>query len=122
MFSRDIKASDLIHLPGGAPGDSSGYVKHEESVFVNKILQKSHGRMKIKLEFGDLNDDDDDDDDSANNDVDKKFDFGKDFESNGSYSIEKAFCKHRTRRSAIFSNLKAPNVKKDTLLAEIDLC
>ena len=118
VFSRDVKASDLIQMAGGAPGDSSGYAKHEESVFVNKILQKSHGKMKIKLEFGDL----EDDDDSPNDDIDKNFDFGKEFESNGSYLIEKAFCKQRTRRNAIFSDLQASNVKKDTLLAAIDLC
>ena len=119
VFSRDIKASDLIHMAGGAPGDSSGYVKHEESVFVNKILQKSHGKMKIKLEFGDRNDDDDD---SSNDDMDKSFDFGKEFESNGSYFIEQAFCKQRTKRNTIFADLRAPSVKKDTLLAAIDLC
>ena len=122
IFSRDVKASDLIQMAGGAPGDSSGYAKHEESVFVNKILQKSHGKMKIKLDFDDREDDDDDDDDSSNDDVDKSFDFGKEFESNGSYFIEQAFCKQRTRRSAIFSDLQALSVKKDTLLAAIDLC
>ena len=119
IFSRDVKASDLVQMAGGAPGDSSGYAKHEESVFVNKILKKSHGKMKIKLDFGDR---EDDNDDSSNDDMDKSFDFGKEFESNGSYFIEQAFCKHRTRRSAIFSDLQAPSVKKDTLLAAIDLC
>ena len=109
-------------MAGGAPGDSSGYAKHEESVFVNKILQKSHGKMKIKLDFGDREDDDDDDDDDSSNDMDKSFDFGNEFESNGSYFIEQAFCKHRNRRSAIFADLQAPSVKRDTLLAAIDLC
>ena len=128
VFSRDVKASDLIQMAGGAPGDSSGYTKHEESVFVNKILQKSHGEMKIKLEFGDPIDDDDndssndDDDDSSNDDMDKSFDFGKEFESNGSYFIEQVFCKQRARRSTIFSDSQAPTVKRDILLAEIDLC
>ena len=107
-------------MAGGAPGDSSGYDKHEESVFVNKILQKSHGKMKIKLDFGDR--EDDDDDDSSNDDMDKSFDFGKEFESNGSYFIEQSFCKQRTRRSAVFSDLQTPSVKRDTLLAAIDLC
>ena len=118
MFSRDIEAEDLIQMPDGASGESSGYVKHEQSVFVDKILQKSQGKMKIKLDFGDLQDDDLSNDD----DVDTSFDFGKEFESNGTYLIEKAYCKKRDRRSAIFSDLSAPSITKATLLATIDTC
>ena len=118
MFSRDIEAEDLIQMPDGASGESSGYVKHEQSVFVDKILQKSQGKMKIKLNFGDLQDDDLSNDD----DVDTSFDFGKEFESNGTYLIEKAYCKKRDRRSAIFSDLNTPSITKATLLATIDTC
>ena len=118
MFSRDIEAEDLIQMPDGASGESSGYVKHEQSVFVDKILQKSQGKMKIKLNFGDFQDDDLSNDD----DVDTSFDFGKEFESNGTYLIEKAYCKKRDRRSAIFSDLSTPSITKATLLATIDTC
>ena len=117
MFSRNIGTKDLIQMAGGAPADSSGYIKHEKSTFVDKILQKSHGKMKIKLDFGDLQDDD-----SSNDDVDKSFDFGKEFESNGTYLIQKAHCKQRARRSATFPNLNTPSVNKATLLATIDTC
>jgi len=118
VFSRDVKTRDIIQMAGGAPDDSLGYVKHEESVFVNKILQKSRGKMRIKLDLGDLQDKSDD----LPNDVDKKFDFGKEFESNGSYLIQKAYCKQRSKRNVVFFDLKAPTVKKGTLLATIDLC
>ena len=117
MFSRDIGTKDLIQMADGDSGDSSGYVQHEKSVFVDKILQRSEGMMKIKLDFGDLQDDD-----SSNDDVDKSFDFGKEFESNGTYLIQKAYCMQRTRRSATFPDLNTPSINKATLLATIDTC
>lgn len=117
-FSRDVEAHDLIQMPyDETSGNSLGYSKHEESVFVKKRLHKSRGKMSIKLDFGDLEDDDD-----SNNDIDKDFDFGKEFQSNGSYLIQKAYCKRRTRRNVIFSDLEASSVNKATLLATIDLC
>ena len=117
MFSRDVRKTDLIEMPVGASSDASGYIKHEESIFVNKILKRSRGKMRIKLDFGDIQNNDD-----SSSDLDTNFDFGKEFESNGSYLIEKAYCKRRIRRNTIFSDLKAPNVKKATLMATIDLC
>ena len=39
--------------------------------------------MKIKLDFGDLQDDD-----SPSDDVDKSFDFAQEFESNGTYLVQ----------------------------------
>ena len=117
VFSRNIEAKDLIQMADGTSGDSSGYVKHEHSVFIDKILQKSEGIMKIKLDFGDLHDDD-----SPNGDVDKSFDFAKEFESNGTYQIHKVSCKHRARRSAIFPHLNTPSITKATLLATVDTC
>jgi len=118
VFSRDVKTRDIIKMAGGAPDDSLVYVKHEKSVFVNKILKKSRGKMRIKFDLGDLQDKSDD----LPNNVDKNFDFGKEFESNGSYLIQKAYCKQRSKRNVVFSDLKAPTVKKGTLLATIDLC
>ena len=119
IFSRNVRTNDLIELAGGAPANPLRYTKHEESVFADKILKRSRGKMRIKLDFGDLQDDPDD---SPNDDIDKKFDFGKDFESNGSYLIQQAYCRQRTKRSATFPDLKASNIKKDSLLAVIDLC
>ena len=117
MFSRDIGTKDLIQMAGGAPADSSGYIKHEKSIFADEILQKSEGKMKIKLDLGDLQDDE-----SPNDDTDKSFDFGKEFESNGTYLIQKAYCKQRSRRRAIFPDLNTPSINKATLLATIDTC
>ena len=92
MFSRDIGAKDLIQMASEDSADSSGYTKHEESVFVDKILQRSEGVMKIKLDFGDLPDDD-----SPSDEVDRSFDFAQEFESNGTYLIQKVSCKHYYR-------------------------
>ena len=119
IFSRDVGSNDLIQMAGGSPGDPLRYIKHEESVFVDKILKKSRGKMEIKLDFGDLQGESDD---SPDDDVDRKFDFGKEFESNGSYLIQQTYCRRRTKRSATFPDLKASSVKKDALLAVIDLC
>lgn len=123
MFSRDILTNDLIHMANGADKDSLSYTKHEESVYVNKILERSHGTLKLKLDFThDSNQNEsylpDDNDDE--NDIDKTTDFGKQFASNGSFMIQKVYCKQRTKRSVIFADLKSPDIEKATLLATID--
>ena len=97
-------------------GDSLDYTKHEESVIVNKILQRSSGQLNIKLNFGV----EDESDNLASDDVDKDFDFGKEFASNGSYIMEKVYCKQRSKRNVIFANLKGPNVRRSILLATIN--
>ena len=121
MFSRDVKTNDLIQMAGGDVEDSHSiiFIKHEESVFISKILQRSRGLLKLKLDFNDDQSDFDNEDDST---VNKTFDFGKDFESNGSYLIQKLYCKQRARRNVVFADLKALNVEKATLLAKIDPC
>ena len=113
-----METSDLLQMAGGDVEDSHSiiFIKHEESVFINKLLQRSRGILKIKLDFSD---DHDNEDDSTE---DKTFDFGKEFESNGSYLIQKLYCKQRARRNVVFVDLKAPNVEKATLLATIDPC
>lgn len=122
VFSRDVKTNDVIQMAGEADGKSIAYAKHEESVFKNNILQRSRGILKIKLDFSDNDSEFDEPNDDKDAHVDKELDFGKELESNGSYLIQIMYCKQRTRRNAIFSDLKAPSVKKATLLATIDLC
>ena len=123
MFSRDILTNDLIHMANGADKDSLSYTKHEESVYVNKILERSHGTLKLKLDFthdGNQNESYLPDDNDDENDIDKTTDFGKEFASNGSFMIQKVYCKQRTKRSVIFADLKSPDIEKATLLATID--
>ena len=118
VFSRDVRNGDLIQMAGGESltSDSLDYNKHEESVIVNKVLQKSRGKLKMKLDFGEH-----ESDDLSSDDVDKDFDFGKEFASNGTYVLEKDYCKQRSKRNIMFADLKAPNIKRSTLLATIDL-
>ena len=120
IFSRDVRTNDLIQMAGEAERDSIAYIQHEESVFSNKILQKSRGILKIKLDFSDHQNEFDDDDTTAN--VNKNLDFGKELESNGSYLIQKVYCKQRAKRDITFPDLQESNVEKSTLLATIDLC
>lgn len=102
------------------PHNSTVFYKHEESIFENRILESSHGVMRVKVDFGEPNIS------LSKNDENDTFydgtiDFGEQFQSNGTYSIEKMYCKQRTRRSAIFADLAALNVEKGNLLAVIDL-
>lgn len=120
IFSRDVRTNDIIQMTGEAERDSIAYVMHEESVFSNKILQRSRGILKIKLDFSDHQNEFDNDDTTAH--VNKNLDFGKELESNGSYLIQKAYCKQRARRDITFPDLQESNVEKSTLLATIDLC
>ena len=120
MFSRDVMTNDLIQMANGAAKDSLAYTKHEESVFINKILQRSRGVLKLKLDFGG-NQNESDLPNSDENIIDKNADFGKEFEANGSYLIQKLYCKQRTKRNVIFADLKASSVEKATLLATFDL-
>ena len=123
MFSRDVLTNDLIHMANGADKGSLSYNKHEESVYINKILERSRGTLRLKLDFThDSNQNvsylPDDNDESI---IDKSTDFGKEFSSNGSYMIQKVYCKQRTKRNVVFADLKAKGIEKATLLATIDL-
>ena len=121
MFSRDVIADDLIQMANGAAKDSLAYAKHEESVFINKILLRSRGQLKLKLDFGDSQNNESDLPDNDENIIDKTTDFSKEFEANGSYLMQKTHCKQRVKRNVIFTDLKASTVEKASLLATIDL-
>ena len=113
-FTRTINSSDLIEVTGGASKDFLNYAKTEKSTFINKILYRSHGMLKAGVELGhhhNLSSD-------ANN---TNFDFGKEFEANGTYELERVYCKHRSKRSLVFVNLDASNIQKGSLTGNIDL-
>ena len=98
------------------PQDAIVYTKAEESMFVGLILQRSHGSVEIKINFGGGDESDKNDDDT----YDKTVDFSNEFQSSGTYSIEKAYCQQRSKRDAIFTDLTASDLQKGTLLAVID--
>ena len=107
----------MIDIGGGAPVDSLEYTKEENSTFIDQVLQRSHGVMRVKIDFGQDQNSDAQDDGTLN----QSFDFSKEFEVNGTYTIEKMYCNQRNKRSITFANLKGPNVQKGTIRAATDL-
>ena len=121
-FTREVRTDDLIQMASEIPDDSIVYNKREESVFIGTILQKSRGMLRIRVDLGHSNGEEQElpvNDDTST--FDQSFDFGKEFEANGTYLIEKIYCKHQTRRNVIFEDLAASDVEKEGLLAVINL-
>jgi len=116
-FTRTITRDDLIDIGGGAPKDSLDYTKQENSTFINKILERSHGVLQVRVNFGH------DQNSAAPSDgtFNPKFDFSKEFEVNGTYSLDKMYCKQRSKRTITFADLSEPDVHKGTIRAVIDL-
>ena len=115
-FIRTFNKSDLIEIVGGAPKDSISYGKIEKTTFINGILFTSRGTLHAGLELGhnqSLT--------SPNDTFSSSFNFGKAFEVNGAYVLEKIYCKQRNKRSVIFTDLTSSNVQKGSLNAVIDL-
>ena len=52
---------------------------------------------------------------------DTKFKFGKEFEANGTYVLERAYCKQKNKRSLLFADLASPNIQKGSVKAIINL-
>ena len=115
-FTRAFKTSDLVELTGGAPTDSLNYTKVEKSTFINQILYSSRGMLESKIEFGH-----DRNSETSSSTFNPKLDFGKEFEANGTYVLEKIYCKQRSKRSLAFADLTSSNIQKGSLKAIIDL-
>jgi len=73
------------------PDDSIIYTKQEESVFLDKTLQKSRGIVRVKIDFDHHASKVDDKQESDT--YNPNFGFDEEFESNGTYLIEKMYCK-----------------------------
>ena len=99
------------------PRDAIVYAKTEESMFAGLILQGSRGLVEIKMDYGGEGDEESEKDDGS---YDKTVDFSDEFQSNGTYLIEKAYCQQRSKRDAVFADLTASNLKKGSLLAVIN--
>ena len=118
MFTRSVASSDLIDISGGAPKDSLDYMKLEKSTFVDKVLYKSSGVLKARVEFGhELNRKSS----SSSKTFNPNIDFGEEFQANGTYAITKIYCKQRSKRSFSFADLSKPNIHKGSIRAVIDL-
>ena len=121
-FTRKVGTGDLIKMAGQVPQNSLVYDKVEEAIFTGSVLQESHGAMRIKINFGSAdksNEDDNsyyDDDGTYNNTID----FGNQFQSNGTYTIEKISCQKRSKRDVTFADLTASDIERGNLLAVID--
>ena len=123
VFTREVRTDDLIQMASEIPDDSIIYSKHEESVFIWGILERSRGMLRMRVDLGHKSEEEQDmPHDEDMDTVDHTIDLGKEFEANGTYLIEKAYCKLRTSRNAVFNDLKALYVKKGSLLAIIDAC
>jgi len=99
------------------PQDALVYTKTEESVFFGVILQRSHGSVEIKIDFGGDDESMRDDDDGT---YDKTVDFSNEFQPSGTYSIEKLYCQQRNKRDVTFTDPTTSDLQKGTLLAVID--
>ena len=115
-FIRTFNTSDLIDIVGGAPMNFINYSKVEKTTFINNHLSTSHGTLHAKLEFGHNKSST-----SPNDTFSSSFDFGRAFEVNGAYVLEKVYCKHRNKRSVIFTDLTSSNIQKGSLKAIVDL-
>jgi len=122
VLTRTVTTSDLIQMASEVPDDSMIYTKKEESVFLDRILQKSRGIVRVEVDLGHQSASQENDKPHSESDTfNPNFGFDKEFASNGTYLIEKMHCKKRAKRSVSFSNLDAPHVRKERhLLATID--
>ena len=112
-FIRSFNEVDLLELPGGAPKNSLGYAKTEKSTFINNILYKSHGMLRMKVLFRNS--------ESPSDTIDSKFDFSNEFQANGTYVLEKVYCKRRSKRNLAFANLAQSNIQKGSIKATTNL-
>ena len=115
-FTRTFKTDDLIEVTGSAPKDSLSYAKTEKSTFINKILYRSRGTLRTRVGFRH-----DQNSEPTSDTFNPNFDLSDEFQANGSYTLERAYCKQRNKRSLIFVDLAAPAVQKGSLKATIDL-
>jgi len=78
-------------------------------------LDRSRGILRIRVDFGHNQSSE-----SASDTYNSDFNFGDEFQANGTYMLKRAYCKQRNKRSLIFVNLDSSNVQKGSLKATID--
>ena len=72
--------------------------------------------LRARVEFGH-----DQNSEPASDTFNPNFDFGDEFEANGTYVLKRVYCKRRNKRSLIFADLASSNIQKRSLKAIIDL-
>ena len=115
-FTRTFKTSDLIEVAGGVPKDSLNYAKTEKSTFINRILYRSRGIVRVSVNFGH-----DQYSEPASDAFNPNFNFGDEFQANGTYTLERVYCQQRRRRRLIFVDLASPDIQKGSLKATADI-
>ena len=72
--------------------------------------------LRVKVDFGDNQNPE-----PASDTFNPNFDFSDEFQTNGTYILERVYCKQRNKRSLVFRDLASPNVQKGFLSATINL-
>lgn len=79
-------------------------------------MYRSYGMLRARVEFGH-----DQNSESASDTFNPDFDFGDEFEANGTYVLKKFYCKQRSKRNLIFIDLTSSNIQKRSLKATVNL-
>jgi len=72
--------------------------------------------LRARIEFGH-----DQNSETASDTFNPDFDFSDEFETNGTYVLERVYCKQRSKRSLMFVDLTSPNIQKGSLKASVNL-
>ena len=73
--------------------------------------------MRVRIDYGH----DQNSETPHDGNFDPNFDFSKEFEVNGTYLIEKMYCKQRSKWDITFADLIEQNVQKGTIRAVTNL-
>lgn len=111
-FTRHFKEDDLLEVTGGMPTeDLISYTNTEKSTFIDKVLYKSRGTLRTKVFFKD---------EQKSETFNREFDFGNKFQANGTYSLERIYCKQRSKRNFVFADLASTKLQKGSLKATVN--
>lgn len=111
-FTRHFKQNDLLEVTGGiSTEDLTVYTKTEKSTFIDKVLYKSHGTLKTKVFFKN---------DQKSETFNQEFDFSNKFQANGTYSLERIYCKQRSKRNFVFADLSSTESQKGSFKATVN--
>lgn len=78
-------------------------------------MYRSWGVLKTRVDFGSQNNSE-----PASNTFNPDLDFGDEFQANGTYLLEKAYCTQKNKRSLVFVDIASSNVQRGSLKATVD--
>ena len=79
-------------------------------------MYRSRGIVRVSVDFGR-----DQYSEPASDTFNPNFNFGDEFQANGTYVLERVYCKQRRKRSLIFVDLASSDVQKGSLKATTNL-